>query len=76
MRTQRNSTEEPFWMVVGPDDPPYVRHLSLESAEQESRMLAETNPGKSFYVLLAISVFCSVAVETRPLTYSALRSIL
>lgn len=64
-----------FYLVWSPQGttPPSCRHLSQASADTEAKRLAKTNPGKQFYVLLALTVSEKPEVVTRELdTASAL----
>jgi hypothetical protein len=48
-----------FWMVYTPQGTaPTKQHSSIESATREAERLARANPGKEFYVLVAIEGRC------------------
>lgn len=53
---------QPFWMVKG-EGPSGVQHGTPEAAELEADRLARAKPGKSFYVMQAISCHRKVDVE-------------
>lgn len=44
-----------FWMVLGPQGMPVVRHCSEAQARKEAERLARANPGHEFVVLRSVS---------------------
>ena len=57
-------SESRFWLVWRPDgNAPTFRHLSEEGANAEAWRLARMNPGKRFFVLLAVSVVEPTATQ-------------
>jgi hypothetical protein len=62
------STEK-FWVVWQPESgAPTYRHDTYERALKEAERLAETVPGREFFVMEAMSVSRKVSVITTPLT--------
>jgi hypothetical protein len=49
-----------YWMIHNPQlSKPTVRHETIESAMAEAARLAETHAGQTFYLLEAVSCFCT-----------------
>jgi hypothetical protein len=44
-----------FWMVLGPQGMPVVRHYSEAEARKEAERLARANSGQEFVVLRSVS---------------------
>lgn len=44
-----------FWMVLGPQGMPVVRHYSEAEAKKEAERLARANSGQEFVVLRSVS---------------------
>jgi hypothetical protein len=52
-----------FYMVLGPNGSPTMRHANYSLAQAEAARLARANQGKEFFVLQAVS-----RLETAPAT--------
>lgn len=56
----------PFWMVYGMNQSaPVARHKTFESAANESKRLARSNPGVEFYVLATVARAVKADVDFR-----------
>lgn len=51
--TEMHYDNKKFWMIVGDGNTPKVRHTCIHRARIELKRLAETNPGRTFYLLVA-----------------------
>ncbi len=52
-----NKTEpKQFWMITGDGNAPKVRHYNKQDAMREATRLAETNPGKEFFVMQSVDM--------------------
>lgn len=58
-----------FYLVWSPQgaSPPRHRHVSHQAAREEAERLARANPGREFFVVLALSRSCTVASITEKL---------